>query len=361
MKKSILVLSFFAAITMNGQTIVKGDMNDDGDLTITDVTSIVRVILGEAPKEYINLGNGIDTDPYKVDNSLVVGSWNVDNGTTLELNEDGTTNYSEGYTYKFRPYQGTLMFYDATGKPVKTLVFNEVSDTYLLSIDYSTGAYTKYTNSTTLSSNHQFVDLGLPSGTLWATCNIGAENPENAGYYFAWGETVPYGMEDETNEVNYYQTGSYTKTKYDWSTYKWCDGTSNIMTKYNENDEKAELDPEDDAAYVLWGASWRMPSKEQIEELLNTKYTKVASEKLNGVYGRRIISLKNGNSIFFPFTGFYHSVYSNESYFNGWSRTVKSDNLKYAHYFYVSNNGNKASYTVRYYGYTIRPVFSKNY
>ena len=97
---------------------------------------------------------------------------------------------------------------------------------------------------------HEYVDLGLPSGTQWATMNIGANAPEEYGDYFAWGETEP-------------------KDYYDWGTYKWCMGNYNTMTKYctisgygynGFNDGKTELDPEDDAATAAWGAGWRMPS-----------------------------------------------------------------------------------------------------
>ena len=93
--------------------------------------------------------------------------------------------------------------------------------------------------------NHEFVDLGLPSGTLWATCNVGANAPEEYGDYFAWGETAP-------------------KETHSWNTYKWCNGSSTTMTKYCTNssfgyngfvDNKRVLDPEDDAAYVNWGPS----------------------------------------------------------------------------------------------------------
>jgi hypothetical protein len=96
-----------------------------------------------------------------------------------------------------------------------------------------------------------YVDLGLPSGTLWATCNIGANSPEEYGYYFAWGETEGY---------------NDGKTTFDWSTYKWCNGSYDSLTKYKYSssygtyDYKTELDLDDDAAYVNWGAEWCMPS-----------------------------------------------------------------------------------------------------
>ena len=110
------------------------------------------------------------------------------------------------------------------------------------------------------SDSHEWVDLGLPSGTLWATCNVGASKPEEYGVYFAWGETEP-------------------KSNYDWSTYKYYNGSPETMTKYCTNndmgrvDNKTELEAMDDAATVNWGSNWQTPSKEQFEELYNSSYT----------------------------------------------------------------------------------------
>lgn len=113
----------------------------------------------------------------------------------------------------------------------------------------------------------KYVDLGLPSGTLWATCNVGASKPEDYGECFAWGETTGY------------KNG---KTNFDWSTYKYCKASNSTLTKYCNNsdygndgktDSKKELDLSDDAAYVNWGADWRMPTEEQFKELINSSYT----------------------------------------------------------------------------------------
>lgn len=128
---------------------------------------------------------------------------------------------------------------------------------------------------------HEYVDLGLPSGTLWATMNIGASSPEDYGDYFSWGDTSP-------------------KNYYDWSTCNWCDGVFSF-TKYNDTDGKTELDPEDDAATANWGAMWHMPSKEQIIELIDN-CTCLWTEK-NGVKGQLLISKINGASLFFPAGG----------------------------------------------------------
>ncbi|MBQ3680215.1 MAG: hypothetical protein IJJ78_03045 [Paludibacteraceae bacterium] len=106
-------------------------------------------------------------------------------------------------------------------------------------------------------NGHDYVDLGLTSGTKWATCNVGASNPQDYGNYYAWGETT-------------------TKETYDWSTYKYGtydhDGDYSKLTKYNPSDSKTTLDLSDDAAYVNWGGKWRMPTEAQQDELINQCY-----------------------------------------------------------------------------------------
>lgn len=198
------------------------------------------------------------------------------------------------------------------------------------------------------SDGHEYVDLGLPSGTLWATCNIGASSPEDYGDYFAWGETT-------------------TKSTYNWSTYKYCNGSNTTMTKYCTNsscgtvDNKTELDLSDDAAYVNWGSQWRMPSKAQFTELINSSYTTTTWTTQNGKYGRKITSKSNGNSIFLPAAGCRGgtSLYLAGSDGNYWSRTVYTSGPSSARYldFYpsdisTSNDSN------RFVGLSVRPVLA---
>jgi hypothetical protein len=108
---------------------------------------------------------------------------------------------------------------------------------------------------------YAYVDLGLPSGVKWATMNIGATSVTDFGKYYAWGETKPQ-----------------ASNTYDWSSYKWCDGTETSMTKYCTKmsygtvDNKTVLDPEDDAAVQNWGGVWRMPTNVELEELVNNCY-----------------------------------------------------------------------------------------
>ncbi len=171
--------------------------------------------------------------------------------------------------------------------------------------------------------NHEWVDLGLPSGTLWATCNVGANAPEEFGDYFAWGETAP-------------------KSVYNWDTYKWCNGGYNTMTKYCTDsscgyngfaDGKTELDPEDDAAYVNWGPSWRMPTVEQLRELCD-KCTWTWTQR-NGVNGQ-LVTGPNGNTMFLPAAGYRwdESLHNVGSYGDYWSRTLGSNRQDGAYHLY---------------------------
>ena len=158
---------------------------------------------------------------------------------------------------------------------------------------------------------HEYVDLGL--SVKWATCNVGATKPEDYGDYFAWGETEP-------------------KSTYDWSTYKWCLGTDNTLTKYCKSsaygtiDNKTILDLSDDAARVNWGGSWRMPTYAELKELReNCLWTWVCQ---NGVYGYRVTSKKPGytnKSIFLPaasFRGYDSWKYHVGSYGSYWSSSL---------------------------------------
>ena len=177
--------------------------------------------------------------------------------------------------------------------------------------------------------NHpHMIDLGLPSGTLWACCNIGAKSPTEYGDYFAWGETQP-------------------KSVYDWSTYKW--GTvKNELTKYCTDsqwgqfglvDNKTELDLDDDAAYVNWGSDWRMPSREQLQELLDNCTSEWTT--FNGVGGRLFKSHNNSASLFLPVAGYRYGswLYDSGSYSGYWSRILVTS-YPYGAYYLKFQSGN---------------------
>ena len=191
-----------------------------------------------------------------------------------------------------------------------------------------------------------WVDLGLPSGTLWATMNIGASSPEDYGDYFAWGETKPKDV--------------YGKGNYKW--YK-SDANGSGYTKYCRRtyfgyngfaDNKMTLDFEDDAAYVNWGPQWRMPTQGQQQELIeNCTWTWTT---INGVNGQ-LATGPNGNSIFLPAAGLYGWG------LDGWDGQYFSCNLYalydyYAcHMFFSSGGAGWVGYQyTRENGFTVRAV-----
>lgn len=194
-------------------------------------------------------------------------------------------------------------------------------------------------------NGHEYVDLGLPSGTLWATCNVGATSPEDYGDYFAWAETEP-------------------KSVYNWSTYKYCDGDYDELTKYctrsgygnnGFTDNLTVLLPEDDAATANWGNGWRMPTENECRELMhNTTHTWTTQ---NGVNGRRFIG-SNGNSIFLPAAGYRWGGELNDAGSRGyyWSQSLYAGSPDDAWYLYFySDDCNMGSY-YRYNGFSVRPV-----
>ena len=384
--------------------------------------------------------NGLSGDevfgPFTPVNFCIAKTWYKSKTETVTFNADGTTDYMEGATHEFMPYQGNIIIYNASNEPnsilkvykltseamivgkpgsddisvwsidkpvylVKDIQLSETS--IFLSLDEShrltatvlptdadnpavawtssnadvatvinglvvaiapgtctitcsatdgsgIKAECKVTvfeedNSGTIDGR-DYVDLGLPSGTLWATCNVGASSPEEYGNHFGWGETQP-------------------KTSYDWSTYKYCKGSASTMiTKYCTDsdygavDNKTELEPSDDAATANWGADWQMPSEEQFDELINSSNTTTTWTTTNGVYGRKITSKSNGNSIFLPAAGYRldTSLKSAGSYGLYWSRSLFASYSVSAYYldFVSSDIGTYGSY--RCYGRSVRPV-----
>lgn len=204
-------------------------------------------------------------------------------------------------------------------------------------------------NAEIVPGNHEYVDLGLPTGTLWATTNVGADAPEEYGFYYAWGETEP-------------------KDDYTWVTYKWMtEGYSDWtgINKYTFDDEQTgavwydvsgnfigdgltELLPEDDAATVNWGSQWQMPSIAQFQELIDN--TTAEYKELNGVWGY-LHTGTNGNSIFLPNAGRYDGTSISAGSCNYWTRETK-DCSDYGGSYYES----AVTYNSRLYGYSIRPV-----
>ena len=221
-------------------------------------------------------------------------------------------------------------------------------------------------------NGHDWVDLGLTSGTRWATANVGASNPQDYGNYYAWGEVT-------------------TKSTYNWETYKYTDGKyDDQLTKYCSKssygkdgftDSKTTLDLSDDAAYVNWGGKWRMPTLAQQKELINQCYW-VWTESYNGsnVKGYIVYKAKTSSDkgeyvykgetpsssytlsdahIFLPAAGcrFYGDLISAGSYGGYWPSSLVTDYPNDAWGVYFDSDDVYYGFDSRFYGQSVRAVF----
>lgn len=247
--------------------------------------------------------------------------WNTSSKPTVEDSHLSTSNWNE-------PYVCTITGLE-TGKTYHVRAYA------LRGLEYYYGEDKSFTTENNGANGgggngsyngHDYVDLGLPSGTLWATCNVGATTPEGYGDYFAWGETQP-------------------KDYYDWRNYKYCNGDYDQLTKYCNNynygyngftDNLTMLLPEDDAATANWGNGWCTPTYEQWGELEDYTINEWTSQ--NGVEGRLLTAL-NGKSLFLAAAG---CRYDGDLYYVGsgglyWSGELANYNPKYAWSFLFSS------------------------
>lgn len=217
----------------------------------------------------------------------------------------------------------------------------------------TTVIYTRVELETLQETKKEFVDLGLLSGTLWATCNVGASNPHETGLFFAWGDTEGHGSDVSDGYL------------FSWENYKWgeVDGEDTWLTKYCTDssrgkdgftDGKDELDPEDDAAYVNWGPEWRMPSKQQLDELKEQcTWTQTTLQEVNGYE----VTGPNGNTIFLPTTSWRidDMLLDGGAY---WSRTTNPESDGGAYYLGWDDWG-WYEYGGRLDGQCVRPVMNR--
>lgn len=194
------------------------------------------------------------------------------------------------------------------------------------------------------ANGHEYVDLGL--SVMWATCNVGATNPEDYGDYFAWGETE-------------------AKSRFSWDTYNLCNGSGSKLTKYCTDalfgtcDNKTILELADDAANVQWGGNWRMPSpEEQLELVNNCTWTWTTKNEINGY---EVKSNKNGNSIFIPAAGYYTGTtrLSAKNYGFYWLNAIAPETPKTAGYLTFNNINVYRGWYERCSGRSVRPVLTK--
>ena len=209
--------------------------------------------------------------------------------------------------------------------------------------------YAQWMTITGQHGGHCYVDLGLPSGTKWATCNVGANSPIAYGVYFAWGETSP-------------------KSNYTWGTYHWCNGSESTLTKYCDKssygnngftDNLTTLEAADDAATVNWGEGWRMPTKAEMNELLNScTHTYIKRNGMNG----RLFTGPNGNSIFIPSAGTYNGStnYGANSYGEYWLSNIVDMSPSFANDLYFERGNYDIQGLSRSEGKPVRPVLIEN-
>ena len=199
--------------------------------------------------------------------------------------------------------------------------------------------YTKDSDGTVTIDGHKFIDLGLPSGTLWAETNVGATSDTDYGDFFQWGDTdVKTTVDCFTYNNKYYKSKNYTK--------------------YNSTDGLTELESSDDAAYVVWGFFCHMPTDTQFEELLGTIIAYCTWEWDSSNKGYTVTSTKNSKSIFLPASGFYNG---SSRYYQGeegyyWSSTLYSDYTSYARELDFYSSRQNRLFNSRSLGLSVRPV-----
>ena len=195
-----------------------------------------------------------------------------------------------------------------------------------------------------LINGHEYVDLGLPSGLKWATCNVGASTPEDYGDYYAWGEVE-------------------TKNDYSEKTYAHCKKSS-VLGSFLNGDYKYDFlgtdicTTEYDVANKKFGGTWRLPTKQDFDELLDENNCEWKWITHNGINGYEVKSKKNGNNIFLPAAGWYNDVSHNSLETCGfyWSSMPNKNETDSAYGLGFHKNGFGSYRYYRYYGFCIRPV-----
>ena len=197
----------------------------------------------------------------------------------------------------------------------------------------------------------EYVDLGLPSGTMWATCNVGADKPEDQGLLFQFGRVDGYRYRDKNSQFR-----TNAQNLEDGSTSEYIPITSSGKT-YKVNDI---LDLADDAAHVNMGGKWRMPTKDELKELFNNTTRKV--ETINRVKGMLFTSKINNKRLFVPFAGYWYngSFAAAGSYTIVWSSQVHPSNVIYACRLLCHSSGSaNIDYNFRSDAFSVRGVFKK--
>ena len=292
--KAVAVIMLMMAVVCAAGCTKPEDQNDDG-VTLTILTPQNITLRSAEIGAKVSFPDGIE--PIK----LTVFWGLSENPTTGNGRYRQTDNCSEPFVITIANLEPNTTYhvraaFDYRDQEGYSQSISSEDITFSTSIPYTEGTL----------NGHTWIDLGLPSGTLWATCNVGTSMPEQYGDYFAWGETT-------------------TKALYKWDTYKYCNGSYDMLTKYcyisgygsnGFTDTLTILLPEDDAATVHWGSGWRTPTNDEWREL--DAYTTKTWTTQNSVNGMLLTS-PNGGSIFLPATGSYR--------FNNYTGNQDHDNV----------------------------------
>lgn len=189
------------------------------------------------------------------------------------------------------------------------------------------------------TNDYRYVDLGLPSGTLWATCNVGAQKPTEHGLFFQWGDIIGYKPSDGK--------------MFSWPNYKFYNIGNAYVTKYTATDKKKKLDLEDDAVHAHMGGDWRMPTREQLEELLFYRESFVSINKLG------VNICRNKQNLFIPYAGYLRLNRHENCLTHAFIPSSNTGSLKtHLSYAYLTSNNFGMWETVRCYGMPIRGVLN---
>ena len=350
----------------------------DTEVNIINDSEILRSVIDNENGIYtyvLQFGFGAsNNDAYQKGMEQIQATIWVDNGCIGEWN---SKNVGKKKTYTLYLSTSKKDFFDWIYVDSKStsIKFNYVLEYYNSKdknwYDITNHSFTIYANNTgndsTEIGNKQSpvaIDLGLPSGLIWADRNVGATAPESFGQYFAWGETVGYNGEwhDRINNNTALANDGHS---FDWANYKWCKGTDNTLTKYCTNSEKGKVDNyktlflSDDAAYVNWNR-WRMPTKKEFEELINN--TTQSWISINGIFGCKFASKTNENYVFLPAAGHRYEdeiIIGNKSG-SYWTSSLFTGTLfpedAYCVTIYEGKSKLEALPDFRYNGLSIRPV-----
>jgi hypothetical protein len=235
-------------------------------------------------------------------------------------------------------------------------VYNKTYSTLIKQFVTTKSTTFSTTNATIMPEKHvektyEYVDLGLPSGILWAKCNIGADTETEAGLYFQWGDTQGYTAD---------QVG--VDKIFDWAHYKF--GTRDNLTKYNSTDGLTTLQPEDDAAYANMGKDWKVPTEVQYQELIdNTPSEWVDNYNNTGVSGR-LYTGTNGNTLFLPAVGIAFDNMIFMSYSGSyWAASLNQEYAFESYYLYIIGGEDEdlGKHSInRFIGFPIRGVKEAN-